>query len=264
MPAKRSTQWEGYKVHLTETCEADRPLIVTHVETTSAPISDDAMTATIHAELDRKKLLPDEHIVDAGYVDAQLLVESQRDYQINLVGPARKNSHWQAAENAGYDCDHFAIDWEKQHATCPQGHTSISWTPAVDNRKNEVVKIKFSMTYCQGCPVQSLCTQSRPPRRTITVRPQARYLALKERRAQEKTKDFTNLYQKRAGIEGTISQGVRTMGLRRSRYIGLGKTHVQHVATAAALNLVRSLAWFNGFPRAQTRRSHFACLYDVA
>jgi transposase len=89
---KRSTQWEGYKVHVTETCEAHLPLIVTHVETTSAPITDDAMTSTIHAELDRKELLPGEHIVDAGYVDAQLLVESQRDYKIDLVGPARKNS----------------------------------------------------------------------------------------------------------------------------------------------------------------------------
>jgi hypothetical protein len=69
---KRSTQWEGYKVHLTETCEDHLPLIVTHVETTSAPITDDAMTATIHAELARKELLPDEHIVDTGYIVAKL------------------------------------------------------------------------------------------------------------------------------------------------------------------------------------------------
>jgi hypothetical protein len=68
-------------------------MIVTHVETTSAPITDDAMTSTIHAELDRKVLLPSEHIVDAGYVDAQLLVESQRDYHIDLVGPVGKNTH---------------------------------------------------------------------------------------------------------------------------------------------------------------------------
>ncbi|MBO0782377.1 MAG: transposase, partial [Ktedonobacteraceae bacterium] len=68
---------------------------------------------------------------------------------------------------------------------------------------------------------------------------------------------------KRAGIEGTISQGVRMMGLRRSRSIGQAKTHLQHLATAAALNLVRSMAWFDGLPRAQTRRSVFARLYDA-
>ncbi len=38
----------------------------------------------IHAELDRKELLPAEHIVDTGYVDAKLLVESQRDYYCSV------------------------------------------------------------------------------------------------------------------------------------------------------------------------------------
>lgn len=262
---KRSTTWVGYKVHLTESCEAHLPLLITHVETTSAPVSDDSMTATIHAELNRKALLPDEHIVDTGYVDAKLLVESQRDYHVDLVGPTRKDYHWQASQKAGFDANHFPIDWEQQQATCPEGHTSISWTPAIDNRKNEVIKIKFSMTDCQACPSQALCTQSsRYARRTITIRPQEQYLALKQRRDLEETKEFTQVYSKRAGIEGTISQGVRTMGLRRSRYIGEEKTHLQHIATAAALNVVRSMAWFDGLPRAQTRRSAFACLYDVA
>jgi transposase len=83
---KRSMTWVGYKVHLTESCEAHLPLIVTHVETTSAPVSDDAMTATIHAELDRKHLLPAEHLVVTSYVDAKLLVESERDYHIESFG----------------------------------------------------------------------------------------------------------------------------------------------------------------------------------
>jgi IS5 family transposase len=68
------------------------------------------------------------------------------------------------------------------------------------------------------------------------------------------------LYNKRAGIEGTISQGVRCFGLRRSRYIGLDKTHLQQVATAAAINLDRLAAWFVHRPRAETRVSRFAAL----
>jgi len=64
----------------------------------------------------------------------------------------------------------------------------------------------------------------------------------------------------RAGIEGTLSQGVRTFELRRSRYIGLAKTHVQHVATAAAINLARLADWFAGIPKAQTRQTKFAAL----
>jgi transposase len=261
---KRSTTWVGYKVHLTESCEAHLPLLITHMETTSAPVSDDARTAAIHAGLDRKGLLPSEHIVDTGYVDAKLLVESQRDHQIDLVGPTRRNHQWQASQQKGFDADHFPIDWQHQQATCPEGHTSSSWTPAIDNRKNEVIKIKFSTTDCQVCPSRSQCTQSiRHTRRTVTIRPQEQYLALKQRREQEKTKEFTQLYAKRAGIEGTISQAVRTMGMRRSRYIGQEKTHLQHIATGAALNIVRCMAWFSGLPRAQTRRSSFARLYDA-
>ena len=58
------------------------------------------------------------------------------------------------------------------------GHTSSSWTPAIDNRKNEVIKIKFSTTDCQVCPSRSLCTQSiRHTRRTVTIRPEAQYQA---------------------------------------------------------------------------------------
>ena len=54
------------------------------------------------------------------------------------------------------------------------------------------------------------------------------------------------------------------MGLRRSRSIGQEKTHLQHIATAAAMNLVRLDRWLNGIPHAKTRRSAFARLYRPA
>ena len=67
-------------------------------------------------------------------------------------------------------------------------------------------------------------------------------------------------YKRRAGVEGTLSQGVRAFGLRRTRYRGLPKTHVQHIATAAAINIDRIVAWLDARPRAQTRTSRFAAL----
>ena len=188
-----------------------------------------------------------------------------RDYGSDLVGPTRADYRGPAQQKMGFEASQFPLDWQVQQATCPEGHTSSSWTPAIDNRKNEVIKIKFSMKDCQICPSRSLCTQSsRHTRRTVTIRPQEQYFALKQRRERETTKEFAQVKASRAGIEGTISQGVRTMGLRRSRYIGQERTHLQHVATAAALNVIRSMAWFSGLPRAQTRRSAFARLYDAA
>jgi transposase len=116
----------SYKVHLTETCEKGSPHLITHVETTSAPVSDDARTAVIHEGLKRKDLLPKQHIVDTGYVDAKLLVESQQDYQIDLVGPTRRNHHWQASQQKGFDADHFLIDWE-HHGIDPKKWSLQSW-----------------------------------------------------------------------------------------------------------------------------------------
>jgi transposase len=70
---KRSVTWIGYKVHITETCDRDEVHLITNVETTQAHISDVDQTESIHKSLASIALLPNEHIVDAGYVDATLL-----------------------------------------------------------------------------------------------------------------------------------------------------------------------------------------------
>ena len=61
-------------------------------------------------------------------------------------------------------------------------------------------------------------------------------------------------------MEGTLAQGGRAFGLRRTRYWGVAKTHVQHVAIAAAINIDRMVAWLAERPRAMTRSSRFAAL----
>lgn len=110
--------------------------------------------------------------MDTDYVDAKLLVESQQDYQIDLIGPTRANYRGPARDKSGFDASQFLIDWQAEQATCPEVHISSSWTPAIDNRTNEVIKIKFSTKDCQACPSLRLCTQSmRHERRTVTIRP---------------------------------------------------------------------------------------------
>lgn len=93
---KRSTTWTGYKVHLTETCDENSSHLITHVETTQAHISDTDQTRPIHEALASKALLPKKHVVDAGYVDGTLLVESLEDFGIELIGPVRPDVSWQA------------------------------------------------------------------------------------------------------------------------------------------------------------------------
>ena len=257
---KRSTSWTGYKVHLTETCDTHAPHLITHVETTEAMSPDVEMTEPIQRALAEKELLPDEHLVDAGYTDADWVVRSQMEMGVEVVGPVRPDSSWQAREQTGYDVSHFQIDWQAQQAVCPQGHVSSSWTPHLDAWGNEVVAIKFSRTDCRLCPARARCTKAAEAPRHMTVRPQLGHEALVRIRAQQETPEWKDRYDQRAGVEGTLGQGIRLMELRQARYIGLQKVRLQHVATAVALNILRLVAWLEGTKRAKTRTSRFAAL----
>ncbi|HVE91147.1 MAG TPA: IS1182 family transposase [Actinomycetota bacterium] len=263
---KHATSWVGYKVHLTETCEDDTPNLITNVATAPGPVADGAMTPDIHQELAERDLLPGLHVVDTGYLDAELLVTTPAQFGVDLLGPTRKDYHWQARDGQGFDAQGFTIDWDDEQATCPAGRTSISWTPAVDKRRNQVVKIKFSTKDCGPCPHRAQCIRSRKasPRRTITVRPQDQYEALRAAREREKTDAYAEEYARRAGVEGTLSQAVRRCGLRRSRYVGLARTHLGHVLTATAVNFVRIGEWLAGTPRAKTRHPPFATVLAPA
>ena len=170
----------------------------------------------------------------------------------------RRISNVTGVAGQGFAVHDFQLDWDRHQALCPTGRTSVSWTPAVDNHATEVIKIKFSRQDCRACESRLLCT--RGARRTVTVRRHDHYLALQAARQRETSAAYGQQYAKRAGIEGTISQGVRRCRLRRTRYIGLAKTHLQHIVTAAALNFVRLSNWLARTPLAKTRRSSFVRL----
>jgi hypothetical protein len=120
------------------------------------------------------------------------------------------------------------------------------------------MRIRFSTADCKACALKPRCTRS--ARRLLTPRRQEEHEALQAARAREAEGAFAAEFQRRAGIEGTLSQGVRAMHLRRARYIGPAKTHLQHVLTAATINLARLAAWLAGEPRARTRQSSFVRL----
>jgi transposase len=257
---KRSTEWTGYKVHLTEACDDDTPHLITDVLTTPATTSDYDVLPTIQQQLVERHLSPDEQIVDLGYTTADHILTSQTEYGINLIGPVADDHSWQAQAGAGFAAARFVIDWERQCAICPQGNTSAEWLERRDDHGQISIQIKFAKADCTSCPVRGQCTQSKTQPRFLQVRDRAHYAVLQAARQRQKTELFKTQYAARAGIEGTISQGTRTSDLRRSRYIGLPKTHLLHVLIAAALNFIRVAAWLAETPRACTRQSAFARL----
>ncbi|TDH57126.1 IS1182 family transposase [Dankookia rubra] len=257
---KASMTWIGYKVHLSETCDDDMPRLITEVQTTSGPIADGDVTTPIHQALRDKDLLPAQHFVDTGYINAGLLVETKRDFGIDLVGPARADFRWQSQAGKGFAMDAFSIDWDAQRVTCPMGRHSSGWSPALDNRGTPVIKVKFSTKDCRACEHRSDCAGPTATRRLMTFRTRDAYIALQAARHRQQTPEFLRLYALRAGVEGTISLAARSFGIRRPRYFGQAKTHLQHVATAASINLMCLVRWITGDALAPTRQSHFSRL----
>ncbi len=204
------------------------------------------MTEPIHRALATKHLLPAEHAMDTGYVDGAHLVNSQLIYGVELLGPVTSSPSWQSRAGQGFDHTGFTIDWQAKQATCPQGKTSRKWTLKQDGTTPEVIRIQFGKQDCLNCPCRSQCTTASTNPRQLVVRPQAQFEAIQAARHRQHTQEFKDRYAIRAGIEGTISQGVRAFDLRRSRYIGTLKTHLQHIITATAMNVTRLLAFLMG------------------
>jgi transposase len=251
---KRGMAWIGYQVHRTEPCDDDPPHVITHGETTLATTADDKMLETIHAALAEHPLLPHEHLVDCGYTDSEILVGSDQAYGGTIVGPVAADLSWQAREATGLANSAFTINWETHTATCPQGKQSRKWHPDTDVAGQDVVQIRFAKKDCQACALRSACTRAKTEPRTLTVRTPGYHEVLQASRQRQKTVEFQEQDAKRAGIEGTLSQGVRAFDRRRSRYLGLAKTHLQHIRIAAAITLVRVVAWLTD-PRPQKRRA---------
>ena len=257
---KREVEWVGYKVHLTETCGTDTPHVIVNVETTPATTPDDHMLKRVHASLEPRDLLPDAHLVDKGYTDSQVLVESQRTYGVTIIGPVADDPSWQARTGTGFDKAQFLVAWDRQVVTCPMGKQSISWLPHTYPKTGMTWEVRFARKDCTPCPHRAQCTRAKKEPRILGLQAREPYEALQEARQRQTTEEFRQQYAPRAGIESAHAQGIRRCGLRQARYVGLVKTHVQHLATAAALNFVRLGEWLTGTPRAKTRGSPFAAL----
>jgi transposase len=134
--------------------------------------------------------------------------------------------------------------------------------PGHDVSGDPVIRIRFDGATCRACPARRACTSAQDAPRQLTVRLQAYHEALRAARRRQETTEFKDQYTLRAGVESSLSQGVRCFDLRQSRYIGLARTHLQQLLNATAMNVVRVIAWLWGEPLDERRRKpgHFARL----
>ncbi len=227
----------GYKVHLTETCgEEEAVHLIVQAEITAATLHDVEETMPLLRDLQARDLVPEVRLVDSGYVSGEVLAQ-HTGLGIELVGPLKQEGGWQ--HETGYGVSAFEIDWQKQQVRCPQGQLSQNWCNG-HTHGEEVIRVSFSAVTCHACPVKGCCTKRENSKgRILTLSPQSVSEARSRRRTEQDTPAFQRRYALRAGIEGSISEGVRSHGLRRARYRGQAKTQLQAKAIAAAINLVR-------------------------
>lgn len=277
--AKRDTVWNGFKLHVSETCRAacDRsdaedggggvrrdqrdgpPNLITNVTTTDATVPDNKALEPVHQALRARKLLPGGHYLDSGYPSAELIVGSRKTYGVVLIAPVLRNHSRQAKAGAGFGTSDFRVDWSSRRVTCPAGKTSVSWSPCVQAGVPKTVVV-FSASDCGPCPSRTECTTATKRGRQLSLHSQEMHEVLDRARAAQETEQWQADYALRAGVEGTIGQVTAVTGARRARYRGLAKTHLDHVFSAVAINLIRLDAWWNGHPLDRTRTSHLARL----
>ncbi|MFI6663321.1 IS1182 family transposase, partial [Streptomyces sp. NPDC050523] len=244
---KRDVEWSGYRVHFTESCDQDLPHLVVHVATTIAPVQDGQLTEKIHDDLATRRLAPAEHIVDTAYLSPAHIERAQLVHNITLLGPVLADNSRQAKAASGFDKTAFTIDWVNEQAICPRGATSTSWTK-LNISGHTYLQARFAERDCRPCPDRARCTSSATHSRSIAVLPRPLHEIQMRNRLDQQTEQWQRRYAIRAGIEATLSQNVRAHGLRRARYRGLARTHVQHVLTAMACNLSRLADWNDTTP----------------
>ncbi len=115
----------GYKVYFTENCDYNQPNILLEIKTTSDTLTDREVLEDIHAHLAEKKVLPNQHIVDKGYVYAESIANNQEIYQIDIVGPPIPDTSWASKEPGRFGYSDFSIDWESKSVLYPTGQKSL-------------------------------------------------------------------------------------------------------------------------------------------
>ena len=170
---KKTKQWTGYKVHVTETVDPEEPIkkkgeptehFITEMFTTEAAQDEMAgLTEVLKREQQHHEITPQAMYSDAGYVTEHTLTQAEQN-GIELLGPTRPDPH-----KGAYNSDAFQVDVDKRQAVCPEGKLSTQCSRIKDSfMGTEYYRLEWA-SQCDSCPVQKQCTRSKSGRRTLVV-----------------------------------------------------------------------------------------------
>jgi transposase len=261
---KRETEWTGYKVHVTETCDDETPNLITDVTTTPATTAAFAVLPTMQMHLATRQMTPGEPWVEAGDVTSDHRLTSRGDHGRDLMGPTARDQRWPGQTAHGFAAAQWVSEGDATRATCPPGPPSVVGLERPERHGHATGRMACSQPGCGACARRADGTRAAPAPRAVRLRERDHDPALQPARARQQTEAFTKTYARRAGIAGTSAQGTRTGELRRSRAIGLVTTRLLPLRLAAGLTFMRVAAGLAHIPRARTRPSAFAVLAAAA
>jgi transposase len=209
--------------------------------------SDDHRAAVAQASLAERDRLPAEHLVDKGDTDAQVLLDSQQDDRVTITGPVADDPRWQARTGEGFDKSRFSVDWDRRVVTCPTGKPSISWLRNTYPKNGVVWEARFSRQDCTPCPFRLHRTRAKVEPRIIRLQTREQHECCRRRENSKPPKNSGRGTRRGPVSRAPTSKPSAGVGYI-ARSIGLAKTHLQHLLTATAVNLVRISEWWNGIP----------------
>ena len=229
-----SQRFDGRKWQVAE--ELTRELLVA-VEPVPANVGDGRdLLAVIDQAEEQARVTVERVIADGAYGTGDNRAACA-ERKADLVSPLAVPHDPEVAKTA------FVIDLVANTVTCPQGHTTTTFTAAKDEQRRPVKTFVFERKTCEACPLFARCVHSKTQGRSITLHyHEALLQAARQRQA---TNEFKALYRQRPAVERKIAESSEH-GAKQARYLGQLKNRLQAQWTGAVINLKRLFKLFQG------------------
>jgi len=230
---------QGHVAMLAETCHPDNPVqLITYGSTGKASDSDADRVVPLLGELSERGLLPDTMLADTLFGSMENLFACA-EQGVTLITPtpglsaeADEEVHWK-----------LPIQANDPPATCPAGHEVLNMEMPTTNA-DSMVDVHMAAAHCATCPRQSTCGVKPHANGSWHIRLKLCAVLSAQRRAFEKTPEFWEQYNARAGIEGTISEVKRGQGLGNLRVRGGKRVNLRTMLALTACNVKRALNYW--------------------
>jgi hypothetical protein len=224
---------QGYRAQIMETHSPDEEQLslITYVTVEPAHKSDASARMPAVLDTDKRDLTPEEVLADALY-GSDDNCEKAKEHGVVVVSPVMGTE-----STKEISLTDFVVSDTLTVITCPEGKG-----PLFTKQKKDRYVAAFDSETCTTCPRKNGVSGEAGGRGNY-LRYEEKAVPIALRRIREKTTEFREKYRFRFGIEGTTSYADRKTGIKRLRERGLKAVSFCATLKAAAVNILRAVAF---------------------